>query len=177
MPQINKASLIAQLVKNPPAMQETPDRFLGQKDPLEKDRLPTPVFLDFPCDSAGKESACNAGNLGLDPWVGKIPWRRERLPTPVFWPGEFRGLYSPWGRKELETTERLSLSQVVLVVKNPPAVAGDARDESSILGSERSSGVENGTPLQYACLEKSTGRGAWQATVHGVTKSRTQLSN
>ena len=33
-------------------------------------------------------------------WVGKIPWRRERLPTPVFWPGEFHGLYSPWGHKE-----------------------------------------------------------------------------
>ena len=46
---------------------------------------------------------------GFDPWVGKIPWRRERLPTPVFWPGEFHGLYSPWGHKELDTTERLSL--------------------------------------------------------------------
>ena len=34
---------------------------------------------------------------GFDPWVGKIPWRTERLPTPVFWPGEFDGLYSPWG--------------------------------------------------------------------------------
>ena len=43
-------------------------------------------------------------------WVGKIPWRRERLPTPVFWPGEFHGLYSPLGHKELNTTERLSLS-------------------------------------------------------------------
>ena len=40
--------------------------------------------------------------------VGKILWRR--LPTPVFWPGEFHGLYSPWGRKELDTTEWLSLS-------------------------------------------------------------------
>ena len=38
-------------------------------------------------------------------WVGKIPWRRERLPTPVFWPGEFHGIYSPWGPKELDTTE------------------------------------------------------------------------
>jgi len=38
-------------------------------------------------------------------WVGKIPWRRERLPTPAFWPGEFHGLYSPWGRKESDTTE------------------------------------------------------------------------
>ena len=45
---------------------------------------------------------------GCDPWVGKIPWRRERLPTPVFWLGEFNGLYSPWGRKELGTTEPLS---------------------------------------------------------------------
>ena len=46
----------------------------------------------------------------FNPWLGKIPWRRERLPTPVFWPGEFHGLYSPWGPKELDTTEWLSLS-------------------------------------------------------------------
>ena len=42
-------------------------------------------------------------------WVrslgGKIPWRRERLPTPLFWPGEFHGLCSPLGHKELDTTE------------------------------------------------------------------------
>ena len=49
------------------------------------------------------------GRPGFDPWVEKIPWRRERLPTPVFWPGEFHGLCSPWGRKELDTTEQLSL--------------------------------------------------------------------
>ena len=54
------ASLVAQLVKNPPAMQET--------------------------------------------WAGKIPWRRERLLTPVS-PGEFHGLYSPWGHKESDRTE------------------------------------------------------------------------
>ena len=61
---------------------------------------------------------------GFDPWVGKIPWRRERLPTPVFWPGEFHGLYSPWGRKELDTTERLSLSlqgkNSVKLLRNSP---------------------------------------------------------
>ena len=45
----------------------------------------------------------------LGTWVGKIPWRRDRLPTPVFWPGEFRGPYSPWGHKESDTTELLSL--------------------------------------------------------------------
>ena len=60
--------------------------------------------MGFPCGSAGKESACNVGDLG-SPWVGKIPWRRERLPTPVLWPGEFHGLYSPWGGKELDMTK------------------------------------------------------------------------
>ena len=44
-------------------------------------------------------------NLGWE-----IPWRRERLPTQVFWPGEFHGLYSPWGGKESDMTEQLSLS-------------------------------------------------------------------
>ena len=92
-----QASLIAQLVKNPPAMQETPVRFLGWEDLLERDRLPTLVFLGFPCGSAGKETACNVGDLGWED-----PWGRERLLTPVFWPGEFYGLYSPWGHKELD---------------------------------------------------------------------------
>ena len=49
---------------------------------------------------------------GLDPWVGKIPWRRKWQPTPVFLPGESHGRrilvgYSSWGRKESDTTERL----------------------------------------------------------------------
>ena len=57
------------------------------------------LFLGFLCGSAGKESACNAGDLGL------IPWRRERLLTPVFWPGEFHGQYSPWDHKESDMTE------------------------------------------------------------------------
>ena len=44
-------------------------------------------------------------SAGSIPATGKIPWRREQLPTPVFWPGEFHGLYSPWGRKESDMTE------------------------------------------------------------------------
>ena len=60
------------------------------------------------------------------------------------------------------------------VVKNPPANAGDA---GSIPGSGRSPGGGNGNPLQYSCLENSMDRGAWQATVHGVTKSQTQLKD
>ena len=49
------------------------------------------------------------GRPGFDPWVAKSPWRGERLSTPVFWPGESPSLYSPWGRKESDTTEWLSL--------------------------------------------------------------------
>ena len=62
---------------------------------------------------------------------------------------------------------------MVLVVKNPPANAGDARDVGLMPGSGRSPGVENGNPFQYSCLENLMDRGAWQVTVHGATKSQT----
>ena len=62
------------------------------------------------------------------------------------------------------------------VVKNPSASAGDRRDTGSVPGSGRSPGEGNGNLLQYSCLENSMDRRAWQATVHGVTKSQTQLS-
>ena len=90
------ASLRAQLVKNPPAMQET----------------------------------------WVQPWVGKICWRRERLPTPVLWPGESHRLYSPRGHKESDMTEVTWhacnpcmagftsewASLIAQLVKNPPAM-------------------------------------------------------
>ena len=60
------------------------------------------------------------------------------------------------------------------VVKNPPA---NARDLGSIPGLGRSSGEGNGNSLQYSCLGNPMNRGAWQATVYGVTKSWTQLSD
>ena len=61
------------------------------------------------------------------------------------------------------------------MAKNPPANAGEARDTSSIPGLERSPGGGNGNPLQLPCLENPVDRGAWQATVHRVEKSRAQL--
>ena len=67
-------------------------------------------------------------------------------------------------------------SQGARGVKNPPANAGDVRDVGSIPGLGRCPGGGNGNLLQYSCLENSTDRGARQATVHEVTKSRTQLS-
>ena len=62
-------------------------------------------FIVIHCGSVGKESACNAGNLGSIPGLEE-PLEREKLLTPVFWPGEFHGLYgSPWDRKESDRTE------------------------------------------------------------------------
>ena len=105
-------------------------------------RMPMWVW-GFPDSSFGKESTCNAGDHGsilgsgsspgggigyplqyfgawpgFEPWVRKIPWRRERLPTPVFWPGEFHGVCSPWGCKESDTTEWLSLSRGYKCIKH-----------------------------------------------------------
>ena len=60
-----------------------------------------------------------------------------------------------------------------VVVKNLPANTGDARDTVSIPGLGQSPAGGNGNPLQYSCLENSTDRGAWWATVHGVAKSQT----
>ena len=61
------------------------------------------------------------------------------------------------------------------MVKNPPSNAGDVRDMGLAPESEESPGEGNGNPLQYSCLGNPTDIGAWQATVHGVTKSWTQL--
>ena len=124
---LNRATLIAQLVKNPSAMQETPfDSWVG-KIHWRRDRLPTPVFLGFPCGSAGKESACNAGDLCLIPGLGRSPGGEHGYPfqylcleNPMdrgaWW------VYSPWGRKESDMTEYLSTfptykSQMMIIFK------------------------------------------------------------
>ena len=75
------------------------------------------------------------------------------------------------------TALKLGASPVVLVVKNPPAIAGDIRDAGSIPGLGRFPGEGHGNLLQYSCLENPMGRGAWWATVPGVAKSRTRLSD
>ena len=63
------------------------------------------------------------------------------------------------------------VSQVALVVKNPPANAGDTRDMDSVPGSGRSPGGGHGNPLQDSHLENPMARGAWWATIHDVTES------
>ena len=62
---------------------------------------------------------------------------------------------------------------MVLVVKNLPVNAADARNSGSISGLGRSLGEGHGNPLQYSCLENPMDRGTWQATVRGVAKSQT----
>ena len=70
---MNWASLVAQQVKNPLAVQETLVQFLGREDPCRRDRLPIPVFLCFSDGSDSKESACSEGDLGSIPGLGRSP--------------------------------------------------------------------------------------------------------
>ena len=107
------ASLIAQLVKNPPVMQDTPVRFLGWEEPMQKGEANHSSILGLPLWLSWLRIRPQCGRPGFNPWVRKIPWRRERLPTPVIWPGELHGLYSRCARKESDTTEQLSLSHVI----------------------------------------------------------------
>ena len=100
--------------------------------------------MGFRSSSAGKESACDAGNPSFNSWISKIHQRRGRLPTPVF-------LCFPGGSVGKEST----------------CSAGDL---GSIPGLGRSPGEVVGYTLQYPGLENSR-------TVHGVAKSRTQLSD
>ena len=115
--QFTRGFLAAQLVKNPLAMQETLVLFLGWEDsPGEGDRPPTPVFLGFPGGSDSNESTCHAGDLGLIPGLGGSPGKGHGNPLQYSClekpmdreePGR---LYSPWGHKELDTTEQLSIA-------------------------------------------------------------------
>ena len=66
--------------------------------------------LSFPCGTSCKKICLQCRKPRFDPWVGKSPWRRKWQPTPVFLPGRSHGRrslvgYSPWGHKELDTTE------------------------------------------------------------------------
>ena len=90
-------------------MQETPVCW-------KRDRLPTPVFLGFPCGSAGKESTCSVGDLGSIPRLRRSPGGGHGNPLQHSYlvnPHGQRTLagYSPWGHKELDMTQRLSTAQ------------------------------------------------------------------
>ena len=104
----------------------------------------------FPGSSAGKESACNAGNPGSIPESGRYPGEGQGCPLWYSW-------VSPGSQ----------------TVKNPPPSGRPGFDPW--LG--RSPGEGNGSPLQCSGLENSMNRGTWWATVHGVAERRTHVSD
>ena len=85
----------------------------AQHCPSDIRRGPWANGYDFPRSSVGKESACNAGDTGSIPGLGRSPCKGKWQPTPVFLPGEFYGQrnlagYSPWDNKELDMTKQLT---------------------------------------------------------------------
>ena len=92
------ASPVARLIKSPLQCRRPRFDFWVRKICWRRDRSPTPVFLGFPCGSAGKESACSAGDLGWeDPWEKGKATHSNILAWRI-----------PWSCKELNMTERLS---------------------------------------------------------------------
>ena len=142
-------SLVAQKVKCLLTMRETWVQSLGREDLLEKEMATYSVFL--PGKSHGQQNL-----VGYT--VHGVAKSRTWLSTFTF-----------------TFHTKNGASQVALVVKNPPANAGDIGDMGSIPGWGRSPGGGHGNPLQYSCLEKLMDRGAWWATVHRIAKSQTQL--
>ena len=108
-------------------------------------------ILDFPSSSTGKRTHLQCRRSWFDSCVRKFSRRRHRLPTPV-------SLSFPDGSDSKES-------------------ACNVGDLGSTPGMEKSPGGGHGNPLQYSCLENHMDRGAWQATVHGITKSQTQLND
>ena len=110
------ASLVAQLVKNClQCRRHRSDSWLGTI-PWQRDRLPTPVFLGFLGDSDSKEFTCNAGNLVSIPGLERSPGAGHGNPLQYSCLENAHGQrslagFSPWGHKELDTTEQLSTAQ------------------------------------------------------------------
>ena len=95
--------------------------FLKYRNTIDFCVLKINYCLNFPGGSDGKSVCLQYGRPGFNPWAGKILWRRKWQPTPVFLPGESHGRrsvvdYSPWGRKESDTTERLHFHFKILLL-------------------------------------------------------------
>ena len=174
--------------------------FWVRKIHWRRDRLPTPVFLGFLWGSAGKESACNAGDLGLIPGLGRSPVEGKGYPL------QYSGLENSMGcivngvskRHDWEwlfTSLHICIDILIIVTVHhyqfllqiwplvrlfqgfPGDSAGkestcNAGDLGLIPGLGRALGEGNSYPLQYSGQENSM-----DSTVHGVTKSWTWLSD
>ena len=127
---------------------------------------------------------------GFDPWVGKIPWRRTQQPTLVFLPGESHEQKSLTGCTSIGSQSQIWLKRLKTHARLSVWASPEAHwyrihlqcrrltgDTGLILGSRISPGVGNGNIVQYSYLENYIDGGAWQATVHGITKSWTWLDD
>ena len=119
------------------------------------------MFLGFPCGSADKESASNAGDLGSIPGLGRSPGEGKGYPL------QCSGLENS---RDCIGSQRVGHDRATFTYNY--GMCCDAGDPT-LIGSGRSPGERNGYLLQYSCLENSTDRGAWRAIVHGVAKSQT----
>ena len=188
------------MVKNPPATQETWfDSWVG-KIRWRKDRLLTPVFLGCPCGSAGKESACNVGDLGSIPGLGRSPGEGKCYPLQYF--GLQNSIICGWRTGLLVFSLAAQPLEAIVVpyqvtlsclISLKPArerlptpvflgfpggsdgkeSACNVGNPGSVPGLGRFPGEGNGYPLRYSCLENPKVREAWRATVHGAANSLT----
>ena len=125
----SRASLVVQQLRICLTMQGTQIRSLVQEDPTCRGAT-KPVHRNSG-GTSGKEPTCQPrrhGRRRVNPWVGKIPWRRAWQPTPVFLPGESHGQrslagQSPWDRKELDTTEQLTHTTATELMLSGPCSA------------------------------------------------------
>ena len=154
-----------------------------RKFPWRRYRLPTPVFWGFPHGSDGKESTCNARDLGLIPGLGRSPGGGHGNPlqysfqeNPMDW-GAWRATFH--GVTKSQTRLSNSAQHISLGVpggsdgKEPACNTGDL---GLVHGLGRSPGGGLGNPLNYSCLENPHGIKSLAATVHGIAKSQTGLS-
>ena len=139
--------------------------------------------MGFPCSSVDKESACSAGEPGSIPELGRSPGEgngnhSSNLAWKISWTEEPVGLQSMGSQRVRQdwATNTYLLTFDGSAVKNPPSNDGDV---GSISGPGRSAGEGNGNPLQYSRLGNPIVKGAWLATVHGLTKEldMTELQN
>ena len=136
--------------------------------------LKTPLVLGFPGGSAGKESACNAGDLGSIPGLGRSLGEGKGYPL------QYSGLENSMDCIVHGVTKSQTRLRDFHILDFPGGSDGkesacNVGDWSLIPGSGRSPGGGDGNPLQYSCLENTTDRSTWWATVHRVTKHRTRL--
>ena len=112
---------------------------------------------------------------GFNPWVGKISWRKEWQPTPVFLPGEFHGQrilagYSPWGRKESDMTEQLTLSFIYIYIYIHTHTHIDTHTHTQILSCNKS--------IIFNCLIDSIFWGSFgESAVDYTADKRTKISD